>query len=152
MPCHMAYHLAYQIIPYMDSNTEWYLSLSNFQILHKSNKRFLMWCKYYSWTIGSLFFISSQHFEAVLFLSVGLIWALPGLWCCHCSTDPHCLALSICHFKTRWQKPNRDKSLNTIWCPAPTKGEKWDSVSCSSVCHNKEENQIDRFWCKWSEN
>lgn len=37
-------------------------------------------------------------------------------------------------------KPDQDKSLNKIWCPATTKREKWESVRRSPPCQsNKKE-------------
>lgn len=67
---------------------------------------------------------------------------------CDCVTDRLTLIVSPHPSVTLHQlssdKPDRDKSLNKIWCPATTKREKWESVRCSLPCHSKEKETTER--------
>lgn len=166
MFCHMAYHMAYQIILYMDPIFKpWIVSnfltlISGLKSSMRGNNGFIMWYKYYSCTIAlrlSSFSFPTIHRGYLSVCSQGpFLWirllikgahtwvftCLPHrpsckflspfspLWLCYWSTDPYCLAPSICHFAPNCPltSPSRTNRWNKIRCPAITKREKWESV------------------------
>lgn len=82
-------------------------------------------------------------------------WAPSALY--DCVTDRLTLIVSPHPSVTLHQlssdKPDQDKSPNKIWCPRPTKREKWESVSPSPAVSQPEKGEC---WnkissCKWSE-
>lgn len=92
MFCHMAYHMAYQIIPYMDSVFMWsetrgcisfpHIRIS-IKIPHEGNKGFIMWYKYYSRRIAlklSSFSFSHSQRIFILLLTDGLFSPGLGFW------------------------------------------------------------------------
>lgn len=140
------------------------------KIPHEGNKGFIMWYEYYCWGIAlklSSFSFSHSHSIFILPLKKTLSSGL-GFWlksdvvrfhfpaalasyefsspsALHdCVTDRLTLIVSPHPSVTLHQlssdKPDQDKSLNKIWCPATTKREKWESVRCSPPCQsNKKE-------------
>lgn len=181
MFCHMAYHMAYQIIPYMDPIFKpWIVAhfltlISGLKSSTRGNNGFIMWYKYYSRTIalrlsssppihrGYLSVCSQGPFLWIRLLIKGAhVWVFTykfpelfsPLWLCYWSTDPSCLASSICHFAPNCPL-SRTNRPNKTWCPAITKREKWESVKmlpCRDAAKKKKKQREKRSHnCKWSE-
>lgn len=89
------------------------------------------------------FLIKDPHIPAPASYAFGSPSAL-----CDCVTD--CLTLivsphpSVTLHQLSSDKPDQDKSLNKIWCPATTKREKWESVRCSLPCHSEKKESTEK--------
>lgn len=126
------------------------LKLSSFSLSH-SQRIFML---PHTNPFGSGFWLKDPHTEFSLSHSAGLIWVpkpFSPLWLCYWSTDPHCLASSICHFTPTvlWQaqpgqigeqksgvpEPQRKKNENQSDAPCRVtarkkKGRKcWNKIS-----------------------